>query len=235
VTRLRENVSGSFALEYFRNNLGREIQDAQQQYIDKGLRIVFDGRTLLAAPWNLLAGQGIEPAKIEDKIDVKDNPNPVFVRIFAGISDSSPRHAGWYIFCNGRMVLSADQSSTTGWSTLAEEETVIPKYHNQYARFRGFVFFDCADASLLPWNTTKTGVDEDSVIYKRTLLLMIETMRPIVDFLNALDAENDNEPNDRPFTTALHATQKVAVRSITRVGKFAKPVPVVPTGPPWHG
>jgi hypothetical protein len=231
VQKLRENASSSFALEYFRNYLSREIQQAQQSYIDRGLRIVFDGRTLPAAPWLLLQGYGIEPAKQDETIYMPDK-DPVFVRILAGISDSSPRQAGWYVFCNGRLVLTADQSNTTGWSTLAEKETVIPKYHNQYARFRGFVFFDSTDASLLPWNTTKTGVDQDSPVYKRVLLIMMGLMRPIIDFLNELDAERENAEDDRPFTSAVGLAQPTRIGMITRVGQFVKPTPSVPSGPP---
>ena len=60
---------------------------------------------------------------------------------------------GWYIFCNGRMVVRADQSQLTGWGDSDGKR--MPKYHPDFAFFRGYVFFDCQNAALLPWTTTK--------------------------------------------------------------------------------
>ena len=87
-----------------------------------------------------------------------------------------------------------DQSIVTGWGEGNGD--TIPKYHNQYAMFRGFVYFDCDEASKLPWNTTKTGLDVDSAIYQAVRLQMITMMRPVIDFLNALDREKDTDRND---------------------------------------
>jgi hypothetical protein len=231
VTRLRESVAEAFKLANFRNSLSREIQAAQQEYIDRKLRIVFDGRTLIATPWQLLGGQGIEPAKSEDVYSDLGS-EPVYLRIFAGISSSKPREAGWYVFCNGRMVLEADQSAITGWAALAESEGIaVPKYHNQFARFRGYVFFDCKDASLLPWNTTKTGVDEDAPLFRAALLKMIEAMRPIINFLNQLDSEKDNLSEERPLTTAVARAIPLSLRSITRLGPFVQPTRAASRGP----
>ena len=93
------------------------------------------------------------------------------------------------MFCNGRMVLGADQTITTGWGEGGEK--TIPKYHNQFATFRGYVFFDSDDGSLLPWNTTKTGVDLDSRLYRAVRLDMVSVMRPAIDFLNRWKEEKD--------------------------------------------
>ena len=82
------------------------------------------------------------------------------------------------MFCNGRLILEADKSRTTGWGDGN------PQYHNQYARFRGYVFFDSDHAGLLPWTTTKSNVDADSPIFRAVRLEMLYMMRPIIDFLN---------------------------------------------------
>jgi hypothetical protein len=233
VTKLREPVSANFALENFRNALSREIQAAQQAYIDRGLRIVFDGRTLIATPWQLLGGitSGIEPARIEKEVR-SDGREPVYVRIYAGIAESNPKEAGWYVFCNGRMVLEADQTKVTGWKALADAaEVAVPKYHNQFARFRGFVFFDSKEADLLPWNTTKTGVDEDSALYRSILLEMVEAMRPIIDFLNELDREKDSAEEDMPLTQAVERAMPLNLRAISRVGPFVQPARQMQRGP----
>ena len=92
--------------------------------------------------------------------------------------------------CNGRVILEADRSKETGWGLVEEEndEILIPKFHNQFARFRGIVTFDSADAARVPWNTMKDDVDRESAVWQQTFVRMIEMMRPVVDFLNQLDA-----------------------------------------------
>lgn len=100
---LRDDASNQFGSKGFRNSLGRQIESSQQQYIDRNLRIVFDGKTLIASPWKLVRGQGIEPMYVEDEIETKRGS--VKRRIYAGIGKSSPQEAGWYVFCNGRLVL----------------------------------------------------------------------------------------------------------------------------------
>jgi hypothetical protein len=92
--------------------------------------------------------------------------------------------------CNGRVILEADRSKETGWGVAEEEndEILIPKFHNQFARFRGIVTFDSADAARVPWNTMKDDVDRESAVWQQTFVRMIEMMRPVVDFLNQLDA-----------------------------------------------
>ncbi|RWE07703.1 MAG: hypothetical protein EOS23_26685 [Mesorhizobium sp.] len=233
VAHLRDDVKAQFGSVNFRNGLGRQIEAVQQQYIDRGLRIVFDGKTLLASPWQLLRGQGIEPMFAEADIDI--GSGKIKRRIFAGVGRSSPQEAGWYVFCNGRMILAADQSRTTGWERGDDDQGVtVPKFHGQFARFRGYVFLDAEDASLLPWNTTKTGVDEDTDIWRNTYAEMRRAMRPIIDFLNKLAAESENPVTQRPLTEAMNRTSLQAVKSVTRVGPFLVPQPPSgPKPPPW--
>jgi hypothetical protein len=232
---LRSDASAQFGNPIFQNSLAREIQSAQQEYIDRNLRIVVNGKTLLATAWKLVEGAGIEPLYLEDVVDLPVGGR-VNRRIYAGVAESSPEAAGWYIFCNGRMILEADQSRTTGWERGADEQGVsIPKFHGQFARFRGYVFLDSEDPSLLPWNTTKTGVDADTDVWRNTYSLMRNSMRPVIDFLNKLDAENDQpEGIAKPLQAALRAAPLRAVRGLVRKGPFSIPQPPpAPRGPPW--
>lgn len=233
VSPLRGDAKAQFGNQTFRNALGRQIEASQQQYIDRSLRIVFDGKTLIATPWQLAKGYGIEPMHSESDFDT--SKGTVRRRIFAGLGKSSPQEAGWYVFCNGRMVLAADQSRTTGWERGDDDQGVtMPKFHGQYARFRGYVFLDAEDASLLPWNTTKTGVDIDTDVWRSTYLDMRLAMRPVIDFLNRLDAENDQPATQRPLAEAVARTSLQAVRVITRQGPFLVPEPPKgPRPPPW--
>lgn len=225
---LRSDASTQFGSKNFRNSLGRQIESSQQQYIDRNLRIVFDGKTLIASPWKLVRGQGIEPMFVEDEVETKRGT--VKRRIYAGLEKSSPQEAGWYVFCNGRLVLEADQTSVTGWERGDDEQGVtMPKFHGQFARFRGYVFLDAEDASLLPWNTTKTGVDVDTDVWRNTYLAMRLAMRPIIDFLNKVADEQEKPEAERYLAKAMSMAPLQTVRSLTRVGSFSSPNP--PRGP----
>jgi hypothetical protein len=140
----------------------------------------------------LLVNDGLRPGT--DNIRFHDKGKAVVeVRITVAIGPSVPRQAGWYVVCNGRVVLEADRSAITGWGLVEEaaNRTLIPSYHNQFARFRGLVFFDSEDSSLVPWNTTKTGIDQDNKYWQASFVRMTEMMRPAIDFLNELDADID--------------------------------------------
>lgn len=229
VTPLRHDSSAQFSSSTFQNSLARQIEAAQQQYIARKLRIFVNGRALIASSWELIKGQGIEPSYQRDEI-VTPEGSVVYRRIYAGIGNSSSQAAGWYVFCNGRMVLAADQTRTTGWEKGDDDQTVtMPKFHGQFARFRGFVFLDADDASVLPWNTTKTGIDVDTDVWRSTYSAMRGAMRPVIDFLNKLDAERDNSDDERPFSKAVSLAHSQPLHSITVAQSFSAPVP--PRGP----
>ncbi len=109
----------------------------------------------------------------------------VDVKVYVGIGESNPKDAGWYIYCNDRMILGPDQTSTTGWG-----EESIPKYHNKFSRFRGVVYFTSENGGL-PWNTTKSGVDSGSAIYRTVKQKMVTLMHPVLTFLYKIDEERD--------------------------------------------
>jgi histidine kinase/DNA gyrase B/HSP90-like ATPase len=184
VTELLNNVSKNFELENFRNELCEELETAHAVTMAKGLAISFNGRPLGKRTLSLLKSDQLQPAFIEKRYE-NLGESVVNVKIYAGIADRDLEKGGWYIFCNGRMVLEADQTDITTWGG----SNPTPKYHPDFAFFRGYVFFDSDDAELLPWTTTKTGVDSDSNLYKAVNLEMITLMRPVLDFLRKLANE----------------------------------------------
>jgi len=188
VTSLHPSVARDFELENFVNALKAEMEAAHQNAMGRGLSISLNQIPLHVSSMQLLQSDELRPARKEMSLQ---NGQAVKVLLFAGISESDPEAAGWYVFCNGRMVLEADQSKATGWGE--RKQATIPKFHNQFARFRGFAFFDSDDAGLLPWNTTKTGVDEDSPRFRAVRQEILTLTRPVIDFLNKLDAEKDQE------------------------------------------
>lgn len=219
VEALYDNVSADFGVENFLTRLKTELEAAHAYSIERGLSITLNDNPLKARSAELLQSDRIRPA-YRDRVSKERGRESVTVKVYVGIADSKPSSApGWYVFCNGRMVLEADRTRTTGWGEGGE--TKIPHYHPQYARFRGYVFFDSDDAGLLPWNTPKTGVDADSPRFKSVRLEMVTLMRPVIDFLNRLDSEKDLE--ERPLEDAIEKAKMVKLSEIRKSTTFVAP------------
>lgn len=225
VDKLRSNVSDRFGTRSFENNVMDLIKSKHRQFISKGLSVRVNGRHISALEISLLDSEKLKPGV--DRFDLEDKgEKTVTVTIKVGLGASSPRDAGWYVICNGRVVLEADRTGTTGWgyAEAAGDELRIPGFHNQFSRFRGIASFDCVDSKRVPWTTTKNDVDTDSSVWIRAFPRMNEMMRPVIDFLN--EVSEDIEENTREESPMLQVvTQATAVRSDALSAKrsFAAP------------
>ena len=186
VKELHEDVSKAFALEKFVASLSDSLATTHRISISRGLRISVSGVDIRADPLTILSSETIAPGKRAKRYD-KGLPAPVEVVLVAGLGSSEPQQAGWYVFCNSRLVVDADQTNLTGWGEGRGRK--IPRFHTQFSRFRGFAFFDSDRTDLLPLTTTKVGVDKNSRIWRATRIDMIEMTRPVIDFLNLIDWE----------------------------------------------
>ena len=233
VNRLRPEVSSRFANGYFQRHLAVMIRSHQRQFMSYGLSIQFNGDHLINTNLRLLAGNEFQPA-VEEFILEKDSDTPIHIRIVVGIGESSPDVAGWYIVCNGRVVLSADRSEATGWGSVAEQRDGTPKYHNQYARFRGIAFFNCKSSEKLPWNTTKTGLDGSSPTWQAALQKMLDHTRVAIRYLNELDRNVDEYGSgSSPLLTSLkRGTRHVPIESFITPQDLAWNRNAQPKGPP---
>lgn len=115
------------------------------------------------------------------------------VKIIAGIGLPSPSDAGWNIICNGRTVVEKNKDNLTGWeveylldeegnidSDLKETDKKLPAFHNDYARFRGYIYLDSYNANNLPLNTTKDGLDKQHPVYEQIFMDMTYAMHLIL-------------------------------------------------------
>lgn len=213
VSALHDNVSENFGQDNFRTRLAQELATAHLLSINKGLQMTLNGIPLQMRDLTLYMSKHIKPVLKKIEYKVKDYSDPVKVEIIAGVADSSPKDAGWYVFCNGRLLLERDKTPVTGWGE--KDGGKIPLYHQQYARFRGYVFFNSDYAELLPWNTTKTGVDTDSPIYQSVRLEMVSLMRPIIDFLNELkESKGENEDKESQLEEIVSSTKSFKIEEI---------------------
>jgi len=225
VTNLRPEVSAKFSTSNFQNSIVGLIKSKHRQFISEGLEIRVNNVRIDATNLMLLLNDGLKPG-VEFLKFYEDTPPQVDVKIIVGVGESLPREAGWYVICNGRVVLEADRRHITGWGLVEEEVSrlIIPNFHNQYARFRGIVSFDCEDSSRVPWNTTKTDVDQDSPVWRATLLSMMTMMRPVIAFLNELDKDIDENSREKsPLLDFVVKANKRPAASLTQATSFSAP------------
>lgn len=220
VTGLHDSVSIDFGTELFVSELRDAIQSAHEQSLGKGIIIKINQVPIVVHHATLKQSGSLKPGHAKIRF-AEDSDTPVDVNIYTGVSDSSPQEAGWNVYCNGRMVLESDRSIITGWGTGHGKQ--IPHYHNQFARFRGYVFFECDDATKLPWNTTKTGVDENSPVYEAIRQRMVQMMRPVIDFLNRVDGEKEVVENEQVLTKAVDRAKPVQHSLIAQESPFKTP------------
>lgn len=202
VTNLTRDAEARFGTAEFATELRNQLERNAEAYISRGMTIEVNGIPVSARPFELFFNEDLLPAR-KTKTYFPDSSAPVYAEFIAGVGPSAPMEAGWYIACNGRVVLSADQSRTTGWDSIGHDTAGVPKYHNQFSRFRGYASFQCVDAGNLPWNTMKTNVDPDAVVYQDARREMLALMRPVIDFLNRLDKETEDPDDERPLNDML--------------------------------
>lgn len=233
VTRLHESVRQDFGNQLILAQLREQIRMRHQAALQQGLEITLNGERLTGYAPTLLSGPGFRP--INERFTITEGDGEVHCHIVAGIVAAddeildegqaedfrSPGDAGWWLFCNSRLLLMAERSSLTGWGDST------PSYHPQYRRFRGYVYLESLKPELLPWNTTKTGVDQDSRVWRVVQSRMKIALQQVVSVINRMKTERQSaeDPDEMPITVAVGRAQSVAIGEL-------QPSPTVVAPPP---
>ncbi|WP_344696429.1 ATP-binding protein [Sphingomonas rosea] len=189
VRSLTQGSSTSFSSPAFLQNLKRTIARDYSFHLLRGLRIFLNGEPVTGWAIELRQSDEFVPVRMEYEDEVEGQP--VSIEIIGGMaapppesidpdeSEEGDRRYGWYVVCNGRIVLAADKSQITGWGTEG-----WPQWHYQYAGFIGIIFFTAAKASALPLTTTKRSVDTSSEVYRRARPRMREVSKSWISYTN---------------------------------------------------
>ncbi len=182
VSNLYDNIISNFKDQTFENRLLDKINEVYGIFLLNKLKIEVNGKKATPVIPKIAVSAKIKPSI--DSFDVKG----VHVKIIAGLThEDSKSLNGWYVFCNGRLILSGDKTDRTGWGGAN-----LRQFHSSVNRFVGFAYFESSKVSLLPWTTTKDGVNFDSVIYQYALNEMVKTAQPIVSYLTNLYKTDKN-------------------------------------------
>ena len=140
----------------------------------------------------------------------------VNVEIFAGLA---PRkggrwamdRAGWYVLCNGRVVVFADKSELTGWGVVG------PQFTPKHRGFVGIAFFFSDDPSVLPWTTTKRGLNRESRVFQLARHKMVAASRPVITFLNNMYPSD--APEEVPERELADSVESKPIHELTSSGE----------------
>lgn len=228
---LRDGIAQELARPTVVNELKEQLADRHQRSIVRGLKIKVDRTTLRAEPPKVVCSSKIKP--VIARTSLNGSGDAISVGIVAGVFPGKPRDAGWSVFLNDRAVLLADKGNATGWGE--DDEKRIPRFHNQYGRFRGFVFLSCEDTTRLPWNTTKTGLDGDDAIYRQVRAMMVDAADPVIDFLDDVKKEKPEDDAYGELRRSIEEGETESVYSLVerRSQKWRAPAATfVPPEPP---
>lgn len=242
VSELHESVAEDFGSQWFLSQLREQIRFRHQGALSDGIVISLNGEVLDGLIVELLSGPQFEP--INRAFVVPSPHGDVAVRITAGITNVERREigrddtdaenfrggsdAGWWVFCNGRLLLMRDRSRLTGWGVN------LPNYHPQYRQFRGYVYLSAESTAALPWNTTKTGVDEDSRVWRMVQAQVKIAGAEVVSVLNRLKLEERTAATaaDMPTVTAAAASRLTPTSELPERERFAvPPIRIAPKSP----
>lgn len=190
VSELTDVAQRSFESPRFIQNLRRLISRDYALHLHRGLTIEVQGKAVLGWAIELRQGGDFSPMRATFTERIQDEE--VYVELLAGMAASPPdssepsedfdeslNRSGWYVVCNGRIVLAADKTATTGWGTEG-----WPQWHPQYSGFMGIIVFSSRRADLLPLTTTKRSVDETSAVFRQFRAKMREVTKEWISYTN---------------------------------------------------
>lgn len=215
IVDLYSDIASEFKSESFEKEVIEHIQRRVGLDIVYGIEIIVNEKSLVGNNISLIDSDAMRPIKKEYQ------DGDVNVKILSGIAPRvgkkyPPEEAGWYIYCNGRLVIAADKSSLTTWKDMENRSSGVV-FHNKYAGFRGIVYFSSKHPEKLPWNTTKTGIDETSLVYLRAREIMLEFFKIIGSMLDDIKKNTEEEDDGIEEIIAKMEGTEMTIENINNV------------------
>ncbi|WP_202949119.1 ATP-binding protein [Halomonas sp. KM-1] len=208
VKNLTPGAESSFDSPAFLQNLRRIISRDYSLHINRGIKITLNGEVISGWKIELRQSDDFEPMRIEYEDSAEGDR--VLIEVIGGMAapppetsepdenDESDRRFGWYVICNGRIVLAADKTEVSGWGTEG-----WPRWHRQYSGFIGLVLFTSEKASALPLTTTKRSVDTSSEVFRRARPRLREVTRMWIDYTNQRKQSMEEAKKKEAEATAI--------------------------------
>ena len=210
VSELYSDVKSRLGNSAFESELSNKIAYSYSFFIGKVVDIHLNDRKIPGRVPEIGGNQASETYQ----------EGEVSVAVSAGLGEPggsghySAETAGWNIFCNGRAVIVNDRSRLTGWGI----DGFLPSFKPKHRPFVGVVFFTSDNPELLPWTTTKLGVNPDNIVWQRALRRMADVGRQVTRFLDSRYQEEGTVITKDELVDAIgeRAELKLAVTAPTR-------------------
>jgi hypothetical protein len=203
VKQLHPNIRAQITHGNIAANLFRFMRKTYSYFLDRHVAVSLDGKPVPPDPIPLGYSSEAPPSRLDRALD------GVNVHIFTGLAKRQlwrAESAGWYILCNGRVIVFADKSPLTEWGIGG-----FPAFVSKHRGFIGIVLLFSKDPEKLPWTTTKRGLNRDSHLYQMIREDMRRQARPVLDFLN--DMYPSDEPEERPQREIADTVKELATLS----------------------
>lgn len=219
IKKFSDEVKHALSDGEFTGKLIKSIANVYGLFLERYVRIILNGQII--EPINIPFGksQEIEPANKKFDID------GVSVQLIASVAARQEKNqwanelAGWYIACNGRLIVVADKSDLTGWGGGS-----LPQFHSKYRGFVGLALFQSSNPMKLPWKTTKQGLNLESLVYQNIRNQMRLISRPILSFLDKMYPSDPIESlTERNIVNNVTAVDVRILKSSTQSDFAVKP------------
>ena len=233
VQKLTREAQTALGNPEFVENLRRMIARDYSLYLKRGLNILINNKIIKGMPIELRKSDDFVPMRdyYEDKLEDEGDPedNGVSVEIIAGMTAPPPestepdekidgeKRFGWYVACNGRIVLAADKSAVSGWGI-----SDWPQWHRQYTGFIGIVLFTASNAAALPLTTTKRSVDVSSNIFIGARLRMRDASKRWIAYTNERkrNLEEAKEKEDKAEVISIQNVENRPTVQLPRIPRI---------------
>src|ERR1022692_3642701 len=204
VTELREEVSMRIKEGGVPTNILNDAATTYPYFLGRCVSLRINETEVAPEPVRLGEQDGVVRAAHE-----KFEQNAVKVTLAATVAPGrrTAEQAGWYVLCNGRVVVPADKTNLTGWAAD------LPSFQPKYRSFVGLASFESDDPLSLPWTTTKRHLNRESIVFIRARALMATMSKPILTFLNA-QYPSDASAEAADIRDAVGGVKEVSFREI---------------------
>ncbi len=186
IRRLRPDIRMRIADGTLASKLTEMIGTTYSLFLDRYVRLRLNGEHVAARPIPFAGSSEVAVGK--DEFAAESVNVTIYTGLATRVNDQwNIERAGWYVLCNGRVVVSADKTELTGWAKPRAQ------FVSKYRGFVGIVFFFSHDPDALPWTTTKRGLNVESMVYQIARRHMVEAARPVTSFLNRMYPGEDQE------------------------------------------
>lgn len=219
ITKLRSEVIMRIGDGTFQERLRSVISQTYGLFITRYVTVTLNGIEIEPFQLPLAASDEVNPGH-----DVVEDDG-VKIELVASLAQRTNQQwkaepAGWYVLCNGRIVVAADKTELTGWGFGG-----FPQFHD--GKFRGFVgvaFFTAKNPLLLPWTTTKRGLNRESPVYQSARNRMRGIARPIITFLDGMyKREIPEERIEREIADQVKPVTLASIAAKPSTGFTVKP------------